>query len=99
MNYDELTVTLSNREQLFINNPVYSRISKNSPLTELLKLKFLIFQLLAFTCAAMILIKDRKYLTPTTVILIVFLSVFVIVTVMFVLASVMLLLAALDVSK
>ncbi|XP_026744536.1 uncharacterized protein LOC113505879 [Trichoplusia ni] len=60
------------------------------------KLIALLGILFGFTCAAMLLVKDRKYLTPTTVLLVVFLSVFVIITVLFVLASVMLLMAALD---
>ncbi|CAH0582982.1 unnamed protein product [Chrysodeixis includens] len=60
------------------------------------KLIALLGILLGFTCAAMLLVKDRKYLTASTVVLIIFLSVFVIITVLFVLASVMLLMAALD---
>ncbi|XP_021195915.1 uncharacterized protein LOC110380287 isoform X2 [Helicoverpa armigera] len=51
---------------------------------------------LGFTCAAMLLVKDRKNMTTTTVILVVFLSIFIIVTILFVLASVLLLMAALD---
>ncbi|PZC86036.1 uncharacterized protein LOC110380287 isoform X1 [Helicoverpa armigera] len=54
---------------------------------------------LGFTCAAMLLVKDRKNMTTTTVILVVFLSIFIIVTILFVLASVLLLMAALDVSN
>ncbi|XP_075975848.1 uncharacterized protein LOC142976400 [Anticarsia gemmatalis] len=52
--------------------------------------------LCAFTCANILLTKDRKYLSPSTILLIVLLSIFIIVTVLFVVTSVLLLLAALD---
>ncbi|CAH1635598.1 unnamed protein product [Spodoptera littoralis] len=52
--------------------------------------------LFGVTISTMLLIKDRKNLTPSTLILVVFLSIFVIVTIMFVLTSVLLLMAALD---
>ncbi|CAB3235466.1 unnamed protein product [Arctia plantaginis] len=52
--------------------------------------------LCAFTCSAIILIKDRKHITTTTIILIIFLSLFVAITMLFVFTSVLLLLAALD---
>ncbi|KAF9818018.1 hypothetical protein SFRURICE_016933 [Spodoptera frugiperda] len=52
--------------------------------------------LFGVTISTMLLIKDRKSLTTSTIILVMFLSIFVIVTIMFVLASVLLLMAALD---
>ncbi|KAF9410517.1 hypothetical protein HW555_010414 [Spodoptera exigua] len=52
--------------------------------------------LFGVTMATALLIRDRINLTASTLILVVFLSIFVIVTIMFVLASVLLLMAALD---
>ncbi|KAG6441813.1 hypothetical protein O3G_MSEX001975 [Manduca sexta] len=52
--------------------------------------------LFALTMASLVLLKDRKYLTFSTAILIALLSIFIMITVMFVIVSMMLLVAAFD---